>query len=48
MEPIVAAMVGTIWFGESLNAWQLIGITLVVAAVVSVRGKKSEVKATGE
>jgi drug/metabolite transporter (DMT)-like permease len=37
LEPIVAAMVGILFFGEMLSNWQILGIVLVVAAVASVQ-----------
>ncbi|HWR44250.1 DMT family transporter [Sporomusa sp.] len=37
LEPIVATTVGIMFFGEQLNNWQLLGIILVIAAVVSVQ-----------
>lgn len=40
LEPIVAAIVGTLLFDEALNNWQLFGIILVIAAVVSVQRNK--------
>jgi len=36
-EPIVAALVGTIVFGEMLNWWQVGGMALVIIAVTSVQ-----------
>lgn len=42
LEPIVAAMVGTVWFGESLNGWQLFGIVMVIGAVISVQGQAAK------
>ncbi|HWR05853.1 DMT family transporter [Sporomusa sp.] len=37
LEPIVATVVGTLFFGEILSNWQLFGIILVIAAVASVQ-----------
>ncbi|MGI6092761.1 MAG: EamA family transporter [Veillonellaceae bacterium] len=37
LEPIVAALVGTMFFGEVLSYWQVSGIVLVIAAVASVQ-----------
>ncbi|KIV57356.1 transporter [Aneurinibacillus migulanus] len=37
VEPIVAACVGIILFGEMLTVWQIFGILLVIAAVASVQ-----------
>ncbi|QDR82950.1 DMT family transporter [Sporomusa termitida] len=37
LEPIVATLVGILLFGEVLTSWQLVGVILVIAAVVSVQ-----------
>lgn len=37
LEPIVATIVGTMFFGEVLSNWQILGIVLVVIAVASVQ-----------
>ena len=37
LEPIVATLVGTLFFGEALSNWQLFGIILVMTAVASVQ-----------
>jgi len=41
LEPIVAAVVGTMLFDEVLNRWQFLGIILVIAAVIAVQRHKS-------
>lgn len=49
VEPIVATLVGTMFFGEILTSWQLIGILLVLVAVTLVQesgtGKRNEARA---
>jgi drug/metabolite transporter (DMT)-like permease len=37
LEPLVAATVGAVVFGEALTGWQLAGMALVIAAVAGVR-----------
>lgn len=40
LEPIVAVLMGTMFFGEVLSYWQIIGIVLVILAVASVHLNK--------
>ncbi|MFT9846976.1 DMT family transporter [Aneurinibacillus sp. REN35] len=42
VEPIVATLTGTLFFGEILTFWQTIGILLVIVAVTLVQESKKE------
>lgn len=48
-QPVVAVVVGTLWLGERLVALQFLGITVVIAAVVSSsRQQDVRVEVTGD
>lgn len=46
IEPVVAAMVGWIAFQEQLNAWQYLGIVLVIMGVLMVQERNGKHKNT--
>lgn len=50
VEPVVAALVGIVLFGDSLTPWQFLGILLVIAAVILIQepvGKGRRGRRTG-
>ena len=47
LEPVVAALVGVLLFGEILSAWQVLGMGLVLLAVVIVQ-ERPQPRATTE
>ena len=48
IEPIVAVLTGVLFLGESLKAWQILGISMVLYSAILVAGKRSKVKKTVE
>ena len=40
IEPLVATLVGAIFFAQSLTIWQILGILLIIAAVIMIQEKQ--------
>lgn len=39
LEPVVASLIGVLFYGDVLSSWQILGVALVLLAVVSVQEK---------